>query len=77
MKRAMQFLFPALAGIVTFSVALLGIEFATWWWTAPLDPLADPALNALHFAASLAVGLGTALAAFPRSASMAQRLTAS
>ena len=77
MKQAMQFFFPAIAGIATFSIALLGIEFATWWWASPSDPLADPALNATRFAVSLAIGLGTAFVAFPREARRKDRLTAS
>ena len=77
MKHAMQLFFPAIAGIATFSVALLGIEFATWWWATPSDPLANPALNAARFGVSLAVGITTAFVAFPWGARRKDRLTAS
>ena len=74
MKKALRFLFAGMAGVMAFLASSLVIEFVTWWWTSPVDPLTDPALNALRFAASFAMGLGTALLAYPRGGERMPRL---
>ena len=72
MKQSLRFAIAALVGITGFFATVLGIEFTTWWWAAPADPLADPAINAMRFAAAFAVGLGSAFMTLPRIARLKQ-----
>ena len=58
MKSAMRLGISVVLGTAAFFATVLGIEFLSWWWTAPADPLADPAANAMRFVAAAAVGMG-------------------
>ena len=65
MKTSLRLAVAAAVGITSFFASVLGIEFVTWWWTSPSDPLLDPAINAARFAAAFAIGLGSAFLAYP------------
>ena len=67
MKTVIRVAAALTATTTTFFAVVLGVEYATWFYNSPADPLADPALNAVRFAVAALAGMGAGFIAFPKS----------